>query len=449
MSDTTGPLDARFRAALAEYPERGTVVVAVSGGLDSTVLLHLARFAGPDSGYAWVAAHFDHAMRPSSADDARWVAGLCRAWGVRLHAERARGPLRSEAEARGARYDFLERVGARAGASLVLTAHHADDQAETVLFRLLRGTGGAGMAGIPARRSPRIVRPLLDFWRSELLDYARRVRLSWRDDPTNRSEAYARNVIRHRILPDAERLVAPGARGALVRLARVAAEDEAAWASVLPALMRPLELRDVEGGLSFARARLLEMHPAVRARVIRALAERLGEALDHAATRLAVDFAARAASGRAIDLGGRLSLGVELERCVLGRPAPPGDDRPLSIPGPARGRGSVILGGSAISVAWGEEEPPGMRSSERFDLGGLRFPLVVRSRRPGDRIRVSGGTKKVKKVMLERRIPPSERHRVPLVVDAEGSVLWIPGVASAEGIAPERAGRGLSIGIGG
>jgi tRNA(Ile)-lysidine synthase len=453
MTGSHSSLAIRFGEGLAKHGERRRVVVAVSGGLDSCVLLHLARFACRALEHDLTVAHFDHRMRSSSADDARWVAGLCRVWNVPLHIGRAATELTSEEGARDARYAFLADVSARADASLVLTGHHADDQAETVLFRLLRGSGSRGLSGIPAHRPPGIVRPLLDFWRSELLEYAEGAHISWREDPTNRTATYARNAIRSRILPDAERLVAPGARKALVRLADVAGEEEAAWESVLPGLMRPLDVRDIDGGYSFERAGLLSLHRAVQARAIRALAAKLEAPLDHAATALAVDFVASGSSGRAIQLGGSVSLGVELERCVLGRvtlagDTLAGDDQVLSIEDPGPGHGSVTLAGSPIPVAWGGDEPGRLRRSERFALRGLHFPLVVRSRRPGDRIRLSGGTKKVKKVLLESRIPPSERHRVPLIVDAEGQVLWIPGLARAGWIGPEDSPEGLRIGIG-
>src|SRR5690606_15955834 len=116
------------------------------------------------------ATHFDHAMRPGSGADAQWVAGLCRAWDVPLAAARAEDPPRSEAAARELRYAFLHAAAERFAAETLVTAHHADDQAETVLFRLARGTGLAGLAGIPERRGI-IARPLLAFTRGELAAY--------------------------------------------------------------------------------------------------------------------------------------------------------------------------------------------------------------------------------------------------------------------------------------
>ena len=262
------------------------MVVAVSGGLDSCVLLHLLRFAARPPSLDLVVAHFDHRMRGSSADDALWVGGLCRAWDVPVRVGRADAVLPSEEAARTARYEFLEAVRLEFGGRLVLTGHHADDQAETVLFRLLRGTGVRGLGGIPVRREPALFRPLLSFWREELEAYAERARLSWREDPSNREVRYARNALRMRVLPDVERLVASGARRALVRLAGLAREDEAGWESLLPELLRPLGLEEEDGRISVDRVELARLHPAVRARVLRVLVGRMGLTLDETGTRL-------------------------------------------------------------------------------------------------------------------------------------------------------------------
>jgi tRNA(Ile)-lysidine synthase len=436
----------RFRAELARggaLPCGGRVVVALSGGLDSVVLLHLLRFGAPLAGVDVVAAHFDHAMRPSSASDALWVAGLCRAWEVPLAAERAAAAPSSEEEAREARYAFLERVRRASGSLLVLTAHHADDQAETVLFRLLRGTGQAGLAGIAPRREPSLYRPLLEFWRNELQAYAIAHRLAWREDPTNRDLLHARNALRTRVLPEIERLVAPGARKALVRLAERAREEEAAWNSMIPGLLATLDVRRQAGGTSLARSALLRLPPAARARVLRHLAATVGVRLDEHATRRALEFALSGASGRRVDLGGGWTLLREFERLVFSAQAGSarGSDRPLLIPDPVPGGGEALLGGRPVPVRWGRGAER-LRLVESFEADRLRFPLVVRAREPGDRIRLSSGTKKVKELLRERRIAYTLRGTLPVLADAEGAVLWIPGVARARNVA-ESSGSAL------
>ena len=443
-------------AALCGAPGDGPLLIAVSGGLDSCVLLHLLRFATtprPDI----VVAHFDHRMRPGSADDADWVRGLCRAWGVRVVVGRADDVPGSEDAARSQRYDFLHSVRTETGAARLLTAHHADDQAETVLFRVLRGTGLEGLRGIPVARAPNIARPLLDFWREALEVYAGAVRLSWREDASNEQMGYARNMIRKRLLPNAEEHVAPGARRALVRLAGIAAENEAAWAAVMPDLLSGLDIaRSVPDGdgaqeswtLSWRKDATEGIHPALRARVIRHLAAEAGRSLDAAGTHLAVEFTTSARSGSRIDLGGGIELRCELDRLVLGRTEPAEPDQPVRIGDTGPGSGNAVLGGRFVSVAWGsEEDRPGAEEGE-FSVDELEFPLTVRGRKPGDRISLTGGTSKVKKLLLEARIPLECRGQVPLLVDGVGRVLWVPGVARTSEIGIGEGGTTLKIRIG-
>ena len=211
-----------------------TVLVALSGGLDSLVLLHLLRFEEGLPEMRLLAAHFDHRMCSSSGLDAEWVRGLCRAWAVPLHLGRAASIPTSEEEAREARYEFLLGSKDQGDASWLLTAHHADDQAETVLFRVFRGTGLSGLAGIPRRRPPGIFRPLLPFSRETLEGYASFHGIQPRLDPSNEDVSIPRNFLRHRVIPQVEGAVAGGARSSLQRLARLARENEEAWDSLLP-----------------------------------------------------------------------------------------------------------------------------------------------------------------------------------------------------------------------
>jgi tRNA(Ile)-lysidine synthase len=442
---------------------KSPVVVAVSGGLDSCVLFHLLRFpgAGPlelaqpggaDAGEVrLVAAHFDHRMRAGSEDDALWLRGLCAAWGVELVTGRASSPPVSEGEARAARYAFLDQVRHDVGAKRVATAHHADDQAETILFRMFRGTGPEGLRGIRSEREDGVWRPLLGVWRDELLAHARAVGLAWREDPTNTDLGFARNAIRHRVLADAERLVAPGARRGLVRFAERAARDEEGWESLIPTLVRGLAPERGPDGVRFDRDGLLALHPAVRARVLRALLFELDLRPGADVTELAVDFASVAESGRGIDLGGAVRLRRELDRLALvrRRSEPSGPDRSVVIPGPASGSGEGVLAGRSVWVRWGEAATPERGLVERFLPGGLRFPLVVRGWEDGDRIRTASGVRKLKRVFLDARVPAPERRRLPVLADAEGDVLWIPGVARAHPSGGVASGRdALPIGIG-
>lgn len=416
-----------------------TVVVAVSGGVDSITLLHLLRFLDPAWNLRLVVAHLDHAMRPGSTADADWVAGVCRAWGVPFEGARAEPPPWGQAEAREARYAFLLEVRRRVGADRIATAHHADDQAETVLFRIARGAGLEGLRGIPPRRGP-IVRPLLPFRRAEIEAYAAAVGLRAREDPTNRELGYVRNRLRHEVLPRLEAIV-PGAGASLARLADHARAAERAWNALLEPLENAVVLARSADEIELARPVLLTYDPPIRARVLRRLLAELGAAPGRGGTRAAVEFTNSGASGTGIRVAG----GVRIERDfdtirILKAPPERGRadrDRPAVVAAPVPGRAGAVIGGRHYDVRWDVGRGPPPDGGAAFGVRNLEFPLVLREWRDGDRIRLTYGTKKLKKLFGERRLRRGERHRVPVLVDAEGTILWVPGIARAAVAPPD------------
>jgi len=422
------------------------VLVALSGGIDSVVLLHLLRFHTPDLELRLTAAHFDHRMRNDSAGDALWVRGLCRAWSVALETGAATAPPTSEAAARTVRYAFLTAAAERCSAERIATAHQADDQAETVLFRMARGTGLRGLAGIPARRG-RLVRPLLPWRRAEIVAYARRARLRWREDPTNTDTRLARNRVRHFLVPALE-YVRPGAVRSLLRLA---AEAKAATVALEAGAEQALEAAIIEqdrAGIQLARAKLLGYHPQVRARILRCAAARVGRAPGRAGTRAALAFISEGTSGGAVDLGDGLRLERHFDRFRIGRIPALAADESLQIDEPGSGQGVARIAGRRFRAEWSLTAGAAVASHDiaiRCDPILLRFPLELRAWRPGDRIRLAGGTKKLKKLFTERQLPRPERSRLPLLADAGGHVLWIAGVAVAALTEPEPGGVGFQI----
>lgn len=233
-----------------------TVLVAVSGGADSVALargLHQLRKEGEGR---LILAHFNHRLRGEESDaDQRFVEVLASELGCEILAESAPSSslvpepsLVPEAALRDLRYAFLKRAADRSGARYVATAHTADDQVETVLFNILRGTGLAGLAGIPRVRAftqaATIVRPLLDVTRMEVLDYLLRIGAPFREDSSNASETYARNRIRRQLLPLLEREYNPRVREAISRLSRIAVESnefiDATTRDAATQLLRPI-----------------------------------------------------------------------------------------------------------------------------------------------------------------------------------------------------------------
>ncbi len=413
------------------------VVVAVSGGMDSMTLLHLVRFGDAHPRASIHAAHVDHRMREGSGADAEFVADVCTEWGVSYHLRRASAPVTSEAEGRELRYRFLEEVGSGLGPGAVtMTAHTADDQAETVLFRAARGSGPRGLAGIHPRRSPRLVRPLLAFRRSEIEAYAASRGVPFREDPTNRDLRWTRNRLRHEILPALEEAV-PGAVGALAALADSSRLDAAALDELVDGWIDAHAHADASapGALSLDREALGALSDAVLTAVLRRAVFRLGGEAGRGATGVLVRFVRTARSGRRVDAGG----GVVVERHLATVRFRRGqEDRPplpptagVRIDACRNGEGTLSPGTARIGtvrVAWGPSPRHGFPHAATFSPDAVPFPLLVRPWRPGDRIRLPYGRKKVKKLLLEARVPAHLRNTMPVVVDAEGTVLWVPGV---------------------
>ena len=342
MSTRLGDFPRRMLAGICSHgwlAPGARCVVAVSGGPDSTALAAaLAEIsASGELGLELALAHFDHAIRPDSARDAEWVAELAVRLGADFLTERADVPalarregLGIEEAARNARLDFLERAARRFGAGRVATGHTADDQAETVLFRILRGTGIKGLAGIPpvrpiSRESPDVllIRPILGLARAEVLAYLAGRGLDFLTDPTNRDIAsQARARIRHEVLPSLERTAAerwkgkaPEADGhppstlhhppSTVRsaLLSLAASAAAVQESLAFAAARLLEGAEIGPGQARLPLGLLELPAALRAEVLALAAERMGAALP----------IPRGGLARAADVLARTSTGARAE----------------------------------------------------------------------------------------------------------------------------------------
>lgn len=402
-----------------------------------------------------MAAHFDHGVRPESAEEAALVVARAREAGVPCRVGRPDGPLeRTQAAFRTARYAFLRRVAGEQGADRIATGHQADDQAETVLHRILRGTGLRGLAGIPPRRG-RLVRPLLPFWREEILAFLEARGLPYLEDPSNRDPRWTRARIRHEAIPALERASGAPVRGRLVALARRArSADRALDATAREALEGPLEARweeEPDEGrpvrVRVALPPLRARHPELQARVVRLVARRLGARPRHGGTRAAVEFIKRGRSGTGIDLAENVRLWREFDGLWVGRPPRLEPDEVLEVGDPSPGVARVSLGGCRYRVTWGTEAPGcDPRWAVELPLAALDFPLRLRGPRPGDRIRLRRGSRKLKRLFNELRIPRSERPGTPVLAQGE-RILWVAGIGEAEHGAPPDDDERFFIGI--
>ena len=268
---------AAFAARHAMFAPGARIGVAVSGGSDSMALLLLLHALASAAGWQLTVLHYDHAWRPDSATDARFVAAVARRLGWPLRRARARAPLPQadrEQQARRARYAFFQRAAAASGLACVATAHTADDQAETVLLRLLRGTGPAGLAGILPRRSlasgaaTLLVRPLLWARRDELRAWLLRHRQDWREDRTNQDLHPRRNRLRLQFLPALAAAFNPALVRGLCDLAEIVRAEEELWAAALARAFARLWQPQAAGG-RFPRADFAALPLALRRRLVR------------------------------------------------------------------------------------------------------------------------------------------------------------------------------------
>ncbi len=455
-SDLPRRLDDHLRERPDLLPRGADVLVAVSGGPDSMALLHLLAGLAGRRGLSLSAAHFDHGLREGSGEEAArvrsWVAEL----GVRCTVGGpARRPPPKQEALRRARYAFLRAVADQEGADRIATGHHADDQVETVLFRILRGTGLRGLRGIPARRD-RLARPLLPFAREALGSWVEERGIPHLRDPSNRDPRWSRGRLRARVLPALEEAWGEPVREPLLALSRHASRADRALDGHARRLLeraRDAPASDPREGWPDDAVRLLlrplaEADPETRARALREAAREQGVRLTEGGTRSAAEFITEGRSGGRVDVGEGRVLAREFEHLWLGRPPEPTPDEELPIPDPGPDEGRVAIGGRELDVRWrpagpagadpGSDAaaddgyaggPPAPRRRLGVPAGRVGFPLTLRGWRDGDRIRTPAGARKLKRLFNDRRVPLSRRPRIPTLVTASGRTLWVAGLA--------------------
>ncbi len=417
--------------------EGDRVVAAVSGGADSVCLLDVLARISHEMGFALVVAHFDHGLRPGEDEsETLFVGGLARELGLPFETEKAHG-LRGmagslEERARDARYAFLERVRAKHGAEHIALGHTLDDQAETVLMRLLRGSGPSGLAGIPPVRAPGIIRPLIRIRRAEIEAYLRGRGLSWRIDPSNLRNCHLRNRIRLELLPELlkyqPRLVEHlGETADLIReedefLAGLAREWVDEWA----------EQRG--GGLVLPRGRMAALPRPLLRRAIRHAVERAAGDLrkirrSHVEAAMRIVLGEKTRTG--VDLPGGWRIRRSYERIIV---SPARSEEGPSFHARLAGPGEYRVEGAGIRVIVEERPGEAVRSLDAspytafLDAERISYPLELRPWRPGDRFVPLGmrGRRKVKDFLIDRKVPKGERAGVPLLL-SRGEAVWLCG----------------------
>lgn len=429
-------------AALAGH----RVAAAVSGGADSVALALWLHAYAPRVTLAGL-IHVNHHLRGADSDrDEAFCRRLAGRLGVPIEVVHApiedAGTRSPEAAARAARYRAFAKAATRLDASRVATAHTADDQAETVLLRLLRGTTSRGLAGIRAVRGL-YVRPFLSCRRADLRAWLSTAGETWCEDATNANRAIARNRVRHDLLPVIEH-IAPGAVPALARAAALAEDDEDVLQAEAIKMAASVVLTEDTAGAELDRERLRALPPAIARRVLRNVLERVAPRSSWSAGHLDAirRLAGRHEGGGSLHLPGVLAERVSnVVRFRAGAVvAVTGYVYPLPLPG------TLVVpeaGVEIIASAVASDEHPAAYSLVVPPDAPL--PLIVRNRRPGDRVQLGGGTRKVQDLLVDAKIPRSERDRVPLVVAADGQILWVIGVPGARRQPPGAPAVGMVV----
>jgi tRNA(Ile)-lysidine synthase len=429
------------------------VLVAVSGGPDSTALLTLLGDAAGELGIGLHVAHLNHGWRGREADrDAAWVRRLALRRGLPVTIGRVepgawkRGAGRSfslEARARTLRQRFLRDTARGVGATRIALGHTRDDQAESFLMRLLRGSGRPGLAGTYPIFDGLFVRPLLDLRRGELLAWLRRRRIRSCVDSTNRDLRRTRNRIRHRLIPRLEKEFNPEVVEALARAADLLRDEEAYLGERAAEAFARVAL-DGAGGSTLAVEALLGLPVALRRRVVRlAIASVRGHlrGIDREHVEGVLRLLERSGTARtglpdglqARIRAGRLYLGME-DPSVPGAGTGTGGLCPIPGELPLPGFGIRLRARLLKRAAGGPvppNGPPGAKPGPGracLDADRITGPLLVRARRPGDRfVPLNGpGTRKVKSFLIDRKVPVDERGRIPLVLSGD-RIAWVVG----------------------
>lgn len=409
---TTSELSAACRTVLDAVRPGARVLCAVSGGLDSMCLLHWMAHWGRKAGFEVCAAHFNHGLRSTADRDERFVRDQCRRWSIPLTAgrgdaaaEAARAGLSTEEAARNLRYGFLKETGDRERCSAILTAHHADDNAETMLLNLIRGTGLRGLCGIPRQRDG-IVRPFLEISRAQLADYAAAHHIPHVEDETNADpEAAARNLLRLQVMP-LLRQINPAAVENMTRCAGILTREEQALEQMARSLAA--QAKEEPGTVVIPCAVLAQAPPGVAERAALLLLER---AAGHRKDLTAAHGAAVTALARAPRPGGQavLPYGITARRGKYALYL----ERRLPVPEAvsiAPGQ-TVRFGDWTVSL---NRNGPGKTG---WPMALPEEPLCVTAWRSADRLTLPGsrGSRSVKRLCVDRGIPPFERDALPVL----------------------------------
>ncbi len=414
-------------------PETSQLLVAVSGGVDSVVLLHVLHSLVESLNVSLQVAHLDHQIRPESRGDADFVADLCAQWDIPCHVETCDVPaiaeqnrISLEMAGRQARREFLQRIAVQIGAVQIVLAHHQDDQVETFMLRLLRGSGQSGLASMHVLQGV-WWRPLLVCSREQILNYARQQQLSWVEDESNSDPSFLRNQLRTQIIPQLLE-INPRFDNHIAGLTQQFQLEEDYWQEQVEQEFAGLIVSH-DDGLRLSRTSLLAQHPALRLRLYREVLRRVRGDLQKIEAIHLYAIEKMLTGGRSqaqMDLPGcwvaRRYQSLWLRNVAPERPEP--FDLSVPIPGELE-----LPDGHALCVSLQDEQMGESGNVTEYSFASLQQPLRVRSWQAGDRFAPAGmiGHKRLKHFFADNQVELETRQKTPLLLSGD-EILWVVGM---------------------
>lgn len=424
------------------------VLVCVSGGPDSVALLHLLYCLKDKDNLRLHIAHLNHMIRGSQAeDDAVFVRNLAKKLGLPIVLKREDVPsfaqkrkLSLEEGARILRYKFFLETAKKVKANKIAMAHSADDQAETVLMRIIRGTGLQGLGSIQPVSEQKgivIIRPLIETWKQEAIDYLRQKKLRFRVDISNKDETYFRNKVRLNLIPYLSRNYNPRIKETLIRLGESVREDyNYLRTETEKAFLKLTENRNFPSEVNFSIKKLSKYPLAIQRGVIRLAIKKVKGDLRKISYQNWKDLNGLIKNlngNKFLDLPENTRIRKEYDRLVFcrhqGLSLKEGFRCRLKIPGITTvSKNGVRIETKLVNKRIGSR--PKDRTIELFDYDKLTRPLLVRNRLKGDRIKPLGmkGEKKLKDIFIDQKVPLLRRDFTPIIVSGDGEIVWVAGL---------------------
>lgn len=426
-----------------------SILVGLSGGADSAALTHVLCTLAPKYGFKVYAAHVNHCLRGSAADeDEEFSRRFAEKMGIDFFSLRAdvkayacEHGMSEELAGRAVRYDFFEKLMKEHGIDCTATAHHRNDNAETILMNFMRGSGLSGLCGIPYIRG-RIIRPLLDVTRAEIEKYCEDNGIKYVTDATNLEEEYTRNKIRHTLIPLIEETFNPSFTDTVTNNAAIISRENDFISEFTEEKYKAI----VEDG-SVLVQELVGLHPAIGARIIRMMTENVCGKFDVPSKVIdsVLELAKNGKTGTRADIARGAQAFIEYGKLYIAYPEK--ETEPFSYK-LELGKKTYIpeLGKCFLAEASDERNGDGEYFSvPDFDKNGI-LDVEIRSRRAGDVFIPSGmsGRKKLKDYMIDAKIPRFKRDRIGILT-FNGKIAWIIGHRRAEGFKFHKYGIKISI----